>query len=111
MLKGDEPYPVDLKANTAGLVLTLSGTIDDPMHGQGLNVRVVAEAGEMATLLRIFNADFPNLGQLSLDAKIVGDASSPGLTDVQLAVSKASDFKLAAKGSIENMLTGKGCGV
>ncbi|MBW2247005.1 MAG: AsmA family protein [Deltaproteobacteria bacterium] len=107
MLKGDEPYPVDLRANTPGLALTLSGTIDDPMHVRGLNVRVVAEAGETATLLRIFNADFPNLGQLSLDAKIVGDASSPGLTDIQLAVSRASDFNLAAKGSIGNILTGK----
>ena len=107
MLKGDQPYPVDLRANTAGLALTLSGTIDDPMHGRGLNVHVVAEAGEMATLLRIFNADFPNLGQLSLDAKIVGDASSPGLTDIQLAVSRASGFNLTAKGSIGNILTGK----
>jgi hypothetical protein len=61
----------------------------------------------MSTLLRIFNADFPNLGQLSLDAKIVGDASCPGLTDIQLAVSKASDFNLAVKGSIGDMLTGK----
>jgi len=107
MLKGDEPYPVDLRANTPGLALTLSGTIDDPMHGRGLNVHVVAEAGEMATLLRIFNSDFPNLGRLSLDAKIVGDASSPGLTDMQLAVSRTSDFYLTAKGSIGNILTGK----
>jgi hypothetical protein len=107
MLKGDQPYPVDLRANTAGLALTLSGTIDDPMHGRGLNVRVVAKAGEMANLLRIFNADFPNLGQLSLNAKIVGDASSPGLTDIQLAVSRASDFNMTAKGSIGNILTGK----
>jgi len=108
MLKDDEPYPVDLRAHTAGLALTVSGTIDDPMHGQGLNMRVVAEAGEMANLLRIFKADFPNLGQLSLDAKIVGDASSPGLADIQLAISRASDFNLAAKGSIGDMLTGKG---
>jgi len=107
MLKDDEPYPVDLRANTPGLALTLSGTIDNPMHGRGLNVRVRAEAGETATLLRIFNADFPNLGQLRLDAKIVGDASCPGLTDIQLGVSRASDFNLAAKGSIGDMLTGK----
>lgn len=99
---------MDLRANTAELALTVSGTIDDPMHGQGLNVRVVAEAGEIANLLRIFNADFPNLGHLSLDAKIVGHAPSPGLADIQLAVSGASDFNLAAKGSIGNMLTGKG---
>ncbi len=108
ILKGDEPYPVDLRLGVAGLRLTVSGTIDDPMHGQGLNVHMVAEAGEMANLLRIFNADFPNLAQLSLDAKIVGDASSPGLADIQLGVSRASDFNLAAKGSIGNMLTGKG---
>jgi hypothetical protein len=108
MLKGAEPYPVDLRANTAGLALTVSGTIDDPMHGQGLNMRVVAEAGEMANLLRIFKADFPNLGQLSLDSKIVGDAASPGLADIQLAVSRGSDFNLAARGSIGDMLTGKG---
>ena len=108
MLKGDEPYPVDLRLGVAGLRLTVSGTIDNPIHGQGLNVNVVAEAGEMANLLRIFYADFPNLGQLSLDAKIVGHASSPGLADIQLAVSGASDFNLAAKGSIGNMLTGKG---
>ena len=108
MLKDDEPYPVNLRANTPGLALTLSGTIDDPMHGQGLNVHVVAEAGEIATLLRIFNADLPNLGQLSLDAKIVGDASCPGLADIKLGVSRTSDFNLAVKGSIGDMLTGKG---
>ncbi len=106
ILKGDEPYPVDLRLGVAGLRLTVSGTIDNPIHGQGLNVHVVAEADEMTNLLRIFNADFPNLGQLSLDAKIVGDASSPGLADIQLGVSRASDFNLAVKGSIGNMLTG-----
>ena len=108
MLKGDEPYPVDLRLGVAGLRLTVSRTIDNPIHGQGLNVYVVAEAGEMANLLRIFNADFPNLGQLSLDAKIVGDTASPGLAEIQLSVSRASDFNLAAKGSIGNILTGKG---
>jgi hypothetical protein len=107
-IKGDEPYPIDLRLGMVGLVLTVSGTIEDPFHGQGLNVHVVAEAGEMAHLLRIFNADFPNFGQLSLDAKIVGDASSPGLAYIQLGVSRASDFNLAVKGSIGNILTGKG---
>ncbi len=107
-IKGDEPYPIDLRLGMVGLVLTMSGTIEDPIHGQGLNVHVVAEAGEMAHLLRIFNADFPNFDQLSLDAKIVGDASSPGLAYIQLGVSRASDFNLAVKGSIGNILTGKG---
>ena len=108
ILKSDEPYPLDFRLGVAGLSLILSGTIDDPVHGQGLNVRVVAETGKMTNLLRIFNADFPNLDQLSLDAKIVGDASSPGLADMQLNVSSVSNFNVAVKGSIENMLTGKG---
>ena len=108
ILKGDEPYPVDLRLDLAGFGLNVSGTIDNPVHGQGLNLHVVAEAGEITNLLRTFNADFPNLDQLRLDATIVGDASSPGLTDIQLDVSKASDFNLAAKGSMENILTGKG---
>jgi len=108
ILKGDEPYPVNFRLGVAGFGLAMSGTIDNPIHGQGLNVRVVAEAGEMTNLLSIFNADFPNLDQLNLDATIVGDASSPGLAGIQLNVSSASNFNLAVKGSIENMLTGKG---
>jgi len=108
ILKGDEPYPVNFRLGVAGFGMAMSGTIDNPIHGQGLNVRVVAEAGEMTNLLSIFNADFPNLDQLNLDATIVGDASSPGLAGIQLNVSSASNFNLAVKGSIENMLTGKG---
>ncbi|MBW2567001.1 MAG: AsmA family protein, partial [Deltaproteobacteria bacterium] len=55
---------------------------------------------------RTFKADYPNLGQLSLDAKIVGDASSPGLADMQLVLSRASDFNMVAKGSMGDMRTG-----
>jgi uncharacterized protein involved in outer membrane biogenesis len=108
MLNGDEPYPVNFRLNVAGFSLAISGTIDNLIHGRGLNVRVLAEADEMTKLLNIANADFPNLDQLNLDATIVGDASSPGLADIQLNVSSASNFNMEVKGSMENMLTGKG---
>ena len=108
ILKNDKPYPLDLRLDMAGVHLTMSGIIDDLAHNKGLNVHVIAKTGEVTNLLHIFNADFPNFDQLSLDAKIVGDVSSPGLADIQLSVSNASDFNLTVKGSIENMLTGKG---
>jgi len=100
------PYPIDLELNLADLLLSVSGTVDDPMHGKGLNLHVAAQADETANLVRIFKTDFPNLGQLTLNAHITGDASSPGLAGMELAVSGASDFKIAAKGSIGNLLTG-----
>jgi hypothetical protein len=100
------PYPIELELTLADVVLAVSGTVDDPAHGKGLKVRVVAEVSDMGTLLRTFKADYPNLGQLSLDAKIVGDACSPGLADMQLVLSRASDFNMVAKGSMGDMLTG-----
>jgi hypothetical protein len=108
MLKGDEPYPVDLKLGGAGLGLTVSGTIDNPIHGKGLNIQVSGEQAELADTLRLFWKDIPNVGHLNLKGTVTGDATAPSVSKLNMTISDASRFQFAAKGSITNLMNMEG---
>ncbi|HID30666.1 MAG TPA: hypothetical protein EYP19_11760, partial [Desulfobacterales bacterium] len=100
MLTGDEPYPMDLNINAEGLCLNVSGTIDDPMRGQGLNVRVSGEQPELQDTLHLFRKDLPKLGRLTFDALVSGDLGAPIVSNLDLKVSGGSQLEFTAKGSM-----------
>ncbi|MCK4486980.1 MAG: hypothetical protein KAU38_09490, partial [Desulfobacterales bacterium] len=103
ILKGDEPYPVNLSLGVAGLRLTVSGTIDNPIHGQGLNVRVSGEHAELADTLRLFREDMPNVGRLKFEALVTGDVDAATVSNLDFMVSDESQFEFTARGSVSDL--------
>ncbi len=104
MLKGEKHYPVDVRADVAGLRLAVSGTMDNPIRGQGLNIRASGEHVELANTLRLFWAGIPNIGRLKFEALVTGDIGAPDVSSLDLSISGDSQLEFSAKGSITDVL-------
>jgi uncharacterized protein involved in outer membrane biogenesis len=102
------PYPVDLGMSIADLRLKVSGTINDILEMEGLNLLVTADEAELSNMLEILKADTPRLGYLDLDADVTGDIEAPRIADLTLKISGESNVELSIKGSVGNLLTGEG---
>jgi len=111
VLNRADPYPVEFNLKVADLNLTVSGTVDDPISGKGLDLRVAGEGLEVANILALFLTDIPNLGQLRLDAVITGDATAPSVPSLSITVSDRSQFEFTAEGSIANITNGEGTNI
>ncbi|MEE8423249.1 MAG: AsmA family protein [Thermodesulfobacteriota bacterium] len=100
------PYPVDLKLNVADLIFTLSGTVDDPVEGEGLNLHVAAEEAELSKILNVLKLDVSKLGRLNLKGTIIGRVEAPGVSDLKVSISGGTDMEFSAKGSAANLISG-----
>jgi hypothetical protein len=107
-LKDRGPYPVDLGMSIADLRLKVSGTIDDIIKIEGLNLRVIADEAELSNMMEVLKADAPRLGNLDLDAKVTGDIDAMRVSNFLLIISGEPGVELSAKGSVTNLLTGEG---
>jgi hypothetical protein len=103
-----QPYPVDLNLSMSDLVFKMSGTINDPVDGKGLNMLVSVDKAELSDLFKSMNVDVPGLGNLDLDARLTGDIEASRVSDLKLKVSGESTTELSAEGSIKNLQTGEG---
>jgi len=107
-LRHAQPYPIDLGLSIADLSFRISGTVDDPLEGKGLNIHVSADEAELSNMLEVLKANIPWLGNLDFDANVIGDIESPSVSDFRLNISGKPQIELLAKGSIMNLLTGEG---
>ncbi len=108
VIKHDRPYPVDIGLSITDLSFRISGTIDDPLEGKGLNIHVSADEAELSNMLEVLQANVPGLGNLDLDADVTGDIEAPSVSDFKLNISGKPQTEVLAKGSIMNLLTGEG---
>ncbi|UCD87461.1 MAG: AsmA family protein, partial [Desulfobacterales bacterium] len=104
MLKEEKPYPMDVRADVAGLRLAVSGTMDNPIRGQGLNIRASGEHVELANTLRLFWEEIPNIGRMKFEALVTGDIDAPDVSSLDLSISGDSQLEFSAKGSITDVL-------
>jgi hypothetical protein len=108
VLTHTRPYPVELNLGVVDLDLKVSGAVDDPIHGEGLDLHVVAEVAELANTLNLLHLDVPRLGRLKLEAVITGDSTAPSVSNLNTTISGEARFQFAAKGSITNIMSGEG---
>ncbi len=103
-----QPYPVDLSLDVAGLELSVSGTIDDPVEGEGFNIVVSAKEGDLSTIIKVFGIDIPQLGQLSLGGTITGNVEAPGILNLAVELSGSRSVTLSVNGELPNIVSGEG---
>ncbi len=107
-LRHIRPYPVDLSLNVDDHAFRISGTIDDPVEGKGLNMHITVEEAELSNISNVLKVDVPRLGHLDLNARVIGDIDAPGISDFRMEISGEPNFEFSAKGEVANLLTGEG---
>ena len=108
MLRGAEPFPVYLNLTSSGFNLAVSGTVEDMVNGEGLELKLSAEAGELSNLFKLLQMDVPPLGHLKLEATIAHDIDAPTVSYLNVKLFGDSRLEFAANGSIANAITGEG---
>ena len=111
MLKGAQPYPLALNLSSAGFALSVSGTVEDFMDGEGLQLHLSAEASELSNLFKLLQMQVPPLGDLKLEATVTHDLSAPEVSDLNLRLSGDHQVEFAVKGSIANAINGEGANI
>ena len=108
VFKQDLPFPVDLTMSITDLTIGISGTVDDPLSGNGMNILVTADETEFSNMLEVLQVPVPELGRLDLEARITGNINFPRISVFSFDVSGDPQVELSAEGSITNLLTGEG---
>ncbi len=108
ILDHTKPYPIALDLKSEGLDFKLTGKVDDPIKGEGLELLVFGEVSEVSNFLKLFKVDIPGMGRLELEANITGNIDTPKASDIFVSISHGPQFGLAAKGSVKDITSGKG---
>ncbi len=102
------PYPIDLSLNVSDFSFILSGTVDDPVEGEGLNIGVSVEEADLSNILKIAGVDIPELGRMNLAGTLIGSVEAPGISDFNVTISGGNELEFSAKGQVANLISGEG---
>lgn len=111
IFSGAEPYPVDLILHSGGFRVSVSGTVEDLLDGEGLALRLSGEAGELSNLFKQLKIESPSLGDLKLQATVTRDMATPKVSDISVSLSGDARIELAVEGAIDNAITGAGANI
>ncbi len=106
---------VDMALGEPSLVeVRASGAVADAMAAKGLDLRLAIKAeevGRLDSLARTYTGGqgVPEMGPLDLSLTLLGDADGPlGVRNLTLDFGREDTVKLAASGSVEDLLKGAG---
>ena len=111
MFKGEKPYPVDFEINLAGISLSVTGTFEDFMEAEGMNLQISGEVAELADLFGLLQIESPPLGRLKFEAAVSHDLNTPRVPYFSVALSGVEQIQFSANGTVANALTGKGANI
>lgn len=102
-----EPYPVDLTVEAPDLARAhISGTIADPVNGQGLNLALAANADASEHLLSLLLGEaLPPTGKLTLESTVDGPVDAPRVSSMSLALVRGQDIDVRITGRVDNAMT------
>lgn len=100
------PFPVQIGLSSTPINLNVSGHIDNPIRGKGLNLQVAAEGDDISKIFKLCHFDIPLSGRFNLKATGTGDAAAPEISDLKITVTEGSEFQFSAQGSIGDLVTG-----
>ena len=102
-----EPYPVHIEAQSTNTRITIQGSIAEPLAGQGLDLIFNSETSDIRPLIDALGIDWPLSGKLSIVSTLSGDYIAPTLSNIELDLFHHKKYALYAKGSIDNILSGR----
>jgi uncharacterized protein involved in outer membrane biogenesis len=108
LLDTQAPYGLSLEMTSGSATLQASGSIADPVRGEGLDLEIVFNDSALSGTVGLFDRSAPELGALSLHARITGDYEAPALQSIDLHMSRGERVDLRISGAVDNLLTGRG---
>jgi hypothetical protein len=108
MLESDMPHPVRFKFNSAHLMASMDGQVEDFLKGRGLDIRVELHAKDVQEILEIFTDGIPRVGDMDATARLRGDYDKPGLEEIDISFHRGAEVSMQVTGMVDNILTGKG---
>jgi len=107
-LDNTTPYPLALHLKSEGVDIKVTGEVDDPIRGLGLDLHLAAETAELSNLLKLFQMEFHVPGHLKCEAEITGNVEAPRASNIDAVISDGSRGQFSLKGSVEDIRRGKG---
>ncbi|MBQ0806475.1 MAG: AsmA family protein [Porticoccus sp.] len=101
-------YPVDLSLVSDTLKASLTGGINDPITGEGLEFQLEINDSYIGSVLQLVDSTIPNFTKFSLTAGIRGDISAPRLEAVAASLYGLDGFEAQVRGAIDNVVLSKG---
>ncbi|MBW1901714.1 MAG: AsmA family protein, partial [Deltaproteobacteria bacterium] len=111
VLDNTKPYPIELNLKCQGADFKVSGQIDDPIDGDGLDLHVAGGVAELSNFLKLFQVDFPGLGRLKFATDISGNLEALRAANIDVTISEGLQVELEAKGSMSDVVNGKGVNI
>ncbi|MBW1693462.1 MAG: AsmA family protein [Deltaproteobacteria bacterium] len=102
------PYPVSLNLNTANMDLNVSGSVENFIQKEGLDLHVTGKVAELSNALKLFKKECPGLRHMKLEADVTGNITAPSVSGLHINISGDSDTQITAKGSVSNIFNGDG---
>jgi len=106
-----KPKPVELDIKGESGHAHITGTIIDPVNGEGLDLRLDLVTSDTTRLLEILGDGIPEVGELHVTALLRGDYDAPRLLDINAHLKRGAEVDITASGSIDDIFTGAGLNV
>ncbi len=107
-LAAEEPYPMEMTLEAAGLVADLAGTVENLPAGTGLDLELKVRSPAIGEVLRGFQVETTLAGVGELSAYLRGDLRALAAEDVTLDLIERSGQELHAEGRIADLTNGAG---
>ena len=111
IFNGAEPYPVTLAIHTAGLRVSVSGTVQDFLEGEGLALRLSGQADDLSNLFKLLKIEAPPLGELKFEALVTRDMTAPRVSALSVGLSGDTSLEFTARGAIDNAISAAGANI
>ena len=100
-LLDDKPYPVDMKATTAGVEVSAIGTIARITQLAGLELNITVKTDNLTNLSKLSGIELPAVGPINVSGTLLDAEQSYRLQSMQAAI---ADYKIT--GNLEVALAG-----
>ncbi len=107
-LAAEEPYPMEMTLEAAGLVADLAGTVENLPAGTGLDLELKVRSPAIGEVLRGFQVETTLAGIGELSAVLRGDLRALAAEEVTLDLVERSGQELHAEGRIADLTNGAG---
>ncbi|MCZ6894734.1 MAG: AsmA family protein [Gammaproteobacteria bacterium] len=81
-LLGNEPYEFDLNISSGDVELTVKGSIEEPLHANGLALEFGLSMPSTTALANLVHAELPAIGPVQIKAEITGEDKRYEVTDL-----------------------------
>ncbi len=107
-LDHDRPAPVELDVTSKNGHVKIAGTISDFMNGKGMDLQLDVALQDSRLLLEWLGDGIPELGELRVNARLLGDYARPRLEAIDANLLRGTEVNVNASGSVENIYSGAG---